>query len=130
MSPLLQALLDDIGDPDRPDLLEIKPRLEARLSPLSRDEQMELLTEVTAVRSTLSHADGKVWYRQQILFQLLCSHCYRVVDDEEQRAVKSDIKRQYAEQNGDWPTAEQLLTPEEVAENIRRRMAEYSASSE
>ena len=130
MSPLFQDLLNEIGDPDRPDLMTVKPQVEERLHSLSRNEQLDLLKEVTAARNVLSHADGKAWYSHQILFQLLSSLCHRVVDDQEQRAVKSEIKRQYAEQNGDWPTPEQLLTPEEVAANIQRRMAEYSASRE
>lgn len=130
MLSLLQELLQAIGDPDRPDLLAIRPQVEERLRSLSRQEQLDLLIEVSAARNKLSHADGKAWYSHQIVFQLLSSMCHRVVDDEEQRAVKSEIKRQYAEQNGDWPKSEQLLTPEEVAANIQRRMAEYSASRE
>jgi hypothetical protein len=130
MSEDLVALLEVIGDPDRADLLQIKPELVARLHRLGRQQQLDLLSEVTAARSGLSPADGKPWYSHQILFQLLCSLCCRVVDDEEQRAIKADIKRQRAEQIGDWPKPDQLLTPEEVAENIQRRMTEYSASRE
>lgn len=93
MSQLLQSLLDQIGDPDREDLLAIKPTLETRLQAITRGQRHQLLAEVTDIRQGLSHAHGKSWYAHHILFQLLCASCYRVVDTEEQRALKEEIKR-------------------------------------
>src|SRR5687768_5175393 len=101
MSQLLQSLLEEVGDPDREDMSAIIPLVQARIRSLPRDEQHQLLDEVSHIRGTLCREDRAVWLAHQILFQLLWHELAIPVPlTEEQRALQRQIQADYAEGNG------------------------------
>jgi hypothetical protein len=126
MSAMLQALLDIVGDPDRPDLAEIRAPMQGRIAELDPQQRRQLYDECFAAWKNIPREDSKRYYRHFLVFQYL-SKATRVTaePDAEQLAVLEKIRRDYAERKGEWFDSRSWLTPEEVAENIKRRNAEY-----
>jgi hypothetical protein len=125
MSPLLDSLLAEVGDPSREDLLSVAvPHLRTRIGQLSKRQQLELRDEVTEIRRTLPR-DTPAWLPHQIIFQYLW-HLNHVDEElsEEQRALRTKIDEDYRQRNGDWYAAATWLTPEEVGQRMKQRTAE------
>jgi len=123
VSQLLQSLLDDIDDPAREDLLQVIPRVHARIGGLTKDEQLRLRDELTEIRGELSRDDA-AWDSHQIIYQFLCHLTAAGVEETaEQRALREEIQRAYPGRNGQWKS-EECLTPEQMGENIQRRATE------
>src|SRR5204863_9411074 len=93
MSPLLQSLFDEIGDPHRADLGIIGNYIRARLQALKTPELRELLVEITGIRNGLTPSDEPSWSRQQVVFQLLCQVIGApTVECPVERALRDEIK--------------------------------------
>jgi hypothetical protein len=126
MSDSLQSLLNIVGDPDRPDLESIRAPMLARIAEIEPEQRKRLYDECFAAWRSISREDSKRYYSHFIVFQCLSKATKKPVPlDEEQQAVMDRIMRSLAENNGDWYEKQTWLTPEEVAENIKRRNAEY-----
>jgi hypothetical protein len=126
MSQMLQSLLEIVGDPDREDLMATRAPLQARIQEIEPEERKRLYEECFATWKTLSREDSKSYYSHFIVFQCL-SRATRPPKllDAGQQTVMDRILRSLADSNGDWYERQIWLTPEEVAENIKRRNAEY-----
>lgn len=130
MSPVLDSLLAEIGDPSREDLLKVAvPRVQARIGRLSQREQLDLRDEIREIRRHLA-PDAPLSLPHQIIFQYLW-HINHVDDelDEEQQALRRKIDQDYQQRNGDWYAAGTWLTPEEVGERMKQRAAELLGES-
>lgn len=126
MSQMLQSLLDIVGDPDRPDLENIRAPMQSRIAEIDPEERKRLYDECFAAWKPIPREDGKRYYSHFLVFQYL-SKATRPPKplDAEQQAVMDRILQNLADSNGDWYERQTWLTPEEVAENIKRRNAEY-----
>jgi hypothetical protein len=120
-SSLLEELFILAGDLSPESAAAAKVRVLARVRELTSDEQVRVRGEATVARDACSPGNS-AWQVCQLMVQCLW-HVTHVKAEEtpEQRALRQQMDRTYAERNGDWYTAGTWLSAEEAGERIKQR---------
>src|SRR5688572_3731927 len=112
MSAVLQSLLEIVGDPDRPDLADVRAPLQARITEIAPEQRKQLYEECLAAWKGIPREDSKRYYCHFIVFQHLSKATHAPLPlTSEQQEVWEYIRKQREQNNGRWYDAQVTFTP-------------------